>query len=90
MTVGGRWTLATVVFGATLMAPGVAVAQMQCEPCTVGVVLDGPWERNDEVRAFSKAKSSTWSGTTSTSGSQRTNGISPIGRLPVSRPRSMG
>ena len=34
------------------MAPGGAAAQMQCDPCTVGVVLDGPWERNDEVRGI--------------------------------------
>jgi outer membrane protein TolC/ABC-type uncharacterized transport system substrate-binding protein len=25
---------------------------MVCDPCTVGVVLDGPWERNDEVRGI--------------------------------------
>ena len=52
MTVGRMWTLAAVVFGAALVAPGVAAAQMQCDPCTVGVVLDGPWERNDEVRGI--------------------------------------
>ena len=52
MTVGCRWTLAAAVFGAAFVAPGVAAAQMQCDPCTVGVVLDGPWERNDEVRGI--------------------------------------
>ncbi len=52
MTVECRWTLATVVCGATLVAPGVSVAQMPCDPCTVGVVLDGPWERNAEVRGI--------------------------------------
>ena len=52
MTAGRRWTLAMVVFGTTLGAPGAAAAQMRCDPCTVGVVMDGPWERNDEVRGI--------------------------------------
>ena len=26
-------------------------AQMRCDPCAVGVVFDGPWERNEELRA---------------------------------------
>ena len=39
MTLGCRWTLAAVVCGAALAAPGIAEAQMQCDPCTVGVVL---------------------------------------------------
>lgn len=30
----------------------VASAQLACDPCTVGVVLDGPWERNDEIRGI--------------------------------------
>ena len=50
MTVGCRWPLAALVLGAAVIAPGVAAAQMPCDPCTVGVVMDGPWERNDEVR----------------------------------------
>lgn len=29
---------------------GPAQAQMTCDPCVIGVALDGPWERNDEVR----------------------------------------
>lgn len=28
-----------------------ARAQMGCDPCTIGLVLDGPWDRNDEVRS---------------------------------------
>ena len=32
-------------------AAGPARAQMSCDPCAVGVVFDGPWERNDELRA---------------------------------------
>ena len=27
-----------------------ALAQMSCDPCAVGVVFDGPWEGNDELR----------------------------------------
>ena len=36
-----------------LLAAGAdaARAQMTCDPCAVGVVFDGPWERNDELRA---------------------------------------
>ena len=52
MTVGRMWTLAAVVFGTVLVDPGVAAAQMPCDPCTAGLVLDGPWERNDEVRGI--------------------------------------
>ena len=33
------------------LVPATSDAQLQCQPCTVGVVLDGPWERNDEVRS---------------------------------------
>ena len=38
---------------AVLLAAGAdaARAQMTCDPCAVGVVFDGPWERNDELRA---------------------------------------
>ncbi len=36
-----------------LLAPATpALAQLPCAPCTIGVALDGPWERNDEVRAI--------------------------------------
>ncbi len=28
-----------------------AYAQRGCDPCAIGVVFDGPWERNDELRA---------------------------------------
>ena len=56
MIVGCRWTRAAIVLGAVLMAPAGAIAQMSCEPCTVGVVLDGPWERNDEVRGVFEAE----------------------------------
>ena len=35
-----------------LAATGSSVqARMSCEPCVIGVVFDGPWERNDEMRA---------------------------------------
>lgn len=45
-------------FGCTLLSvvallgfvPGASEAQLQCRPCVVGVVLDGPWERNEEIR----------------------------------------
>ena len=50
MTTGWRWTVAIWAFGVTLAASHVAIAQMACDPCQVGVVLDGQWERNDEVR----------------------------------------
>ncbi len=38
---------------AVLLAAGAdaARAQMTCDPCAVGVVFDGPWARNDELRA---------------------------------------
>ena len=48
MTVGQRWVFATLL--SVLATPMAAAAQMTCDPCRVGVVLDGPWERNDEVR----------------------------------------
>ncbi len=38
---------------AVLLAAGAdaARAQTTCDPCAVGVVFDGPWARNDELRA---------------------------------------
>ena len=41
------------LLSAVLLAAGadVARAQVTCDPCAVGVVFDGPWERNDELRA---------------------------------------
>lgn len=56
MTVRCRWVLAAVVCAAALAVPGAAEAQMPCDPCTVGVALDGPWERNDEVRGVVQAE----------------------------------
>lgn len=56
MIVGCKWMRAAMVLGAVLMAPAGAAAQMSCDPCTVGVVLDGPWERNDEVRGVFEAE----------------------------------
>ena len=52
MSAGCRCWCVTIVIGATLVAPAVATAQMACDPCTVGVVLDGSWERNDELRGI--------------------------------------
>ena len=49
MNTRGRWTLPTLFFAFIGMAGGPS-AQTTCDLCTVGVVLDGPWERNDEVR----------------------------------------
>ena len=44
--------VADVLLTVTLLAAAVdsAQAQMSCDPCSVGVVFDGPWERNDEMR----------------------------------------
>ena len=50
MTTGWRWSVAVWTFGATMAVSPNAIAQMTCDPCRVGVVLDGHWERNDEVR----------------------------------------
>ena len=39
---------------ALVLLAGAAIparAQMTCDPCAVGVVFDGPWARNDELRA---------------------------------------
>ena len=52
MSAGCRCWCVTIVIGTTLVAPAVATAQMACDPCTVGVVLDGSWERNDELRGI--------------------------------------
>ncbi len=47
-----RRPVAAVLLAAVLLAGAVdpARAQMSCDPCAVGVVFDGPWERNDELR----------------------------------------
>ena len=45
---GLRLSLAIVALAA-LAAP--ANAQLACAPCVIGVVLDSPWERNDELLA---------------------------------------
>ena len=47
----GRWGVVGLLTAAALAAStGPARAQMTCDPCVIGVALDGPWERNDEVR----------------------------------------
>ena len=33
------------------VAAGSVEAQMSCDPCAVGIVFDGPWERNGELAA---------------------------------------
>ncbi len=56
---GGSWRrivlspLACVLLALVSLAGAAdpARAQMTCDPCTVGVVFDGHWERNDELRA---------------------------------------
>ena len=45
-----RYGLAALVALSTLTTPDVVNAQ-RCNPCRVGVVLDGPWERNAEIQA---------------------------------------
>ena len=47
-----RRPVAAGLLAAVLLAGGAdpARAQMNCEPCAVGVVFDGPWERNEELR----------------------------------------
>lgn len=47
-----RRPVAAGLLAAVLLAGGAdpARAQMDCEPCAVGVVFDGPWERNEELR----------------------------------------
>lgn len=47
---GSRLSLAVVALAAAVVA-APANAQLECAPCTIGVVLDGPWERNDELLA---------------------------------------
>ena len=47
---GRRGAVGLLAAAALAAAPGPARAQMTCDPCVVGVALDGPWERNDEVR----------------------------------------
>jgi hypothetical protein len=43
--------VALAMVAATMAAFASATpAQLVCDPCTVGLVLDGPWERNAEVR----------------------------------------
>ena len=50
MNSGWRRVFAISALG-LLMASSTALAQMTCDPCRIGVVLDGEWERNDEVRS---------------------------------------
>ena len=47
-----RRRVAAVLLAGVLLvgAAGPAQAQMSCDPCAVGVVFDGPWERNEELR----------------------------------------
>lgn len=40
----------TVLIAASVAVPAVANAQ-RCDPCVIGVVLDGPWQRNAEIQA---------------------------------------
>ena len=44
--------VAGVLLAVTLSAAaaGSAQAQTSCDPCGIGVVFDGPWERNEEMR----------------------------------------
>ncbi len=45
-----RW-LAVAVLAALTAPAAPARAQMACDPCVIAVVLDSPWERNDELLA---------------------------------------
>jgi len=46
----GCRTFAVVVLGGAFPLHGLAQSEpMECDPCTVGVVLDGLWEHNDEL-----------------------------------------
>ena len=47
---GIRGVASAIAAGLLTVAAGAAYGQVSCEPCRFGVVLDGPWERNDEVR----------------------------------------
>ncbi len=47
-----RWRCVALAMGVALLAPADGIGQMACDPCTIGVVLDGPLERNDEVRGI--------------------------------------
>lgn len=51
--VGSRRCGVVGLLSAAVLLAGAdaARAQMTCDPCAVGVVFDGPWERNDELRA---------------------------------------
>ena len=53
MAGGNRRRVAGVLLAAVLLvgAAGPARAQMTCDPCAVGVVFDGPWDLNAELRA---------------------------------------
>ena len=44
--------LLLAVAGLALLLPAHAIAQMACAPCVIGVVLDSPWDRNDELLAI--------------------------------------
>ena len=51
-TAAGRNAGLVVGIGASLMLSVVpAGAQPPCDPCVIGVVFDGPWDRNSELRA---------------------------------------
>lgn len=46
--------LVTVFLGASIagvLGATPALAQISCDPCVVGLVFDGPWERNTEFQA---------------------------------------
>ncbi len=47
LSLGAAVAMATVMMAA---CASTISAQMVCDPCTVGMVLDGPWERNTEIR----------------------------------------
>ncbi len=54
---GSRWFGPPLVLSVTFVMvmvtmPATASAQLACDPCTVGLVFDGPWERNAEVRGI--------------------------------------
>ncbi len=53
MVKGNPRRVAGALMAVTLLAAGGSAAQtpMGCEPCAIGVVFDGPWERNEEMRA---------------------------------------
>lgn len=45
-----RWVLVACLLPALLAGrPAEASAQLRCDPCVIGVVVDGPWEQNDAI-----------------------------------------